>query len=554
MSKISAAYSMLFLFCGLALLSLYAISQTTTDNGNATHTLEANHIQVDQRPSKSPRTRPPIHNTQKPVTATIKALSPKHAQDLCQDIDVRTQRRKLVAYEDIVDTNTHADRGAKWMTGRVFFADVLDELFDYEAAESSIDPELESVWPSSLKYTINRDRARDLKWRPGSMPTIGVSLQPREFWVVAGRGARVDVLEDVYVASDTAHVYKAGCLPPDAQRLVRTLIPKTRVQPQPQPQPQPQDSHSHNRRFTSFNMTLEPDDEIYVLMAQGKWSQEYFHFWTETLLHWLSLPSQLRSHPGVRVLLDARPSYVLPGLEMVGIPAARIAALPTAAGPICTTATATAAHHAHHADHTPAARRMLVLPTFPICGNPSLPQMRLLRVWLGIGSLSPRRDAVAAEWLGIPTPPQLAATQPQAGDSKDNTRRLALVLDRKGTTRDVRNAAAMAEALSRHLGDGWRVELFNVAPLDDARRIWRDASLVVAHHGAGLVNMMFARGPAIVEIHDPGYMNGCYAFMAHVLGFPYRGLRGSMHSYDVSKVLSAVDVVLTHKYPLPPDA
>jgi capsular polysaccharide biosynthesis protein len=62
--------------------------------------------------------------------------------------------------------------------------------------------------------------------------------------------------------------------------------------------------------------------------------------------------------------------------------------------------------------------------------------------------------------------------------------------------------------------------------LHEQIRLFADAKVIVAPHGAGLTNMLFAREAVIVEIINPAYFNLCYYRLANVLGHTYWYLLG----------------------------
>lgn len=56
-------------------------------------------------------------------------------------------------------------------------------------------------------------------------------------------------------------------------------------------------------------------------------------------------------------------------------------------------------------------------------------------------------------------------------------------------------------------------------------RVFQEAAVVVATHGAGLANLVWcAPGTRVVEIFSPRYFNDCYAALASSLGLRYRPL------------------------------
>ncbi len=100
-----------------------------------------------------------------------------------------------------------------------------------------------------------------------------------------------------------------------------------------------------------------------------------------------------------------------------------------------------------------------------------------------------------------------------------------------------------------------RLEAFHVVPYQLSRlsfadqvRLFAQAELVIAPHGAGLVNMIFGQRPAIVEIYTPAFVPG-YFIIAQSLGFPYAGVRGQDCDghlvVDPEAVIQRVEELLT---------
>lgn len=63
-------------------------------------------------------------------------------------------------------------------------------------------------------------------------------------------------------------------------------------------------------------------------------------------------------------------------------------------------------------------------------------------------------------------------------------------------------------------------------PFDEQVRRFREADLVVAPHGAGLSNIVWARDAELLEIFPCSWFNDCYARITRSLGFEYNYLRG----------------------------
>jgi hypothetical protein len=51
--------------------------------------------------------------------------------------------------------------------------------------------------------------------------------------------------------------------------------------------------------------------------------------------------------------------------------------------------------------------------------------------------------------------------------------------------------------------------------------LFADAEIVVAPHGAGLANMLFARDATAIEIHEPDNINTCFYNLIDATGHDY---------------------------------
>lgn len=126
------------------------------------------------------------------------------------------------------------------------------------------------------------------------------------------------------------------------------------------------------------------------------------------------------------------------------------------------------------------------------------------------GRTSPR----ACRWLAQRC---LGAIVPGAGDG------LNLYVSRRlASTRRILNEDSLwaaLEPLNFH-----RVCLEELSFAQQVQLFHR-ARLVVAPHGSGLANMIFAVGVSIVEIFGDDYINPCFYSLAGGLGFDYIGLR-----------------------------
>ncbi len=95
-----------------------------------------------------------------------------------------------------------------------------------------------------------------------------------------------------------------------------------------------------------------------------------------------------------------------------------------------------------------------------------------------------------------------------------------LYIDRRGSDqRRLVNEAAVVEALARRGFTSVRLERH---PLADQIALFAHARMIVAPHGAGLTNLLFAQpGCRVVELLMDGYMNWCFRRLAAVAGIAY---------------------------------
>ena len=56
--------------------------------------------------------------------------------------------------------------------------------------------------------------------------------------------------------------------------------------------------------------------------------------------------------------------------------------------------------------------------------------------------------------------------------------------------------------------------------------------MIIAPHGAGLVNMIFSHRPAVLEFYTPDFIPG-YFIVARSLGFAYAALKSTPNGVDL---------------------
>ncbi|KAK2153760.1 hypothetical protein LSH36_287g03033 [Paralvinella palmiformis] len=105
-----------------------------------------------------------------------------------------------------------------------------------------------------------------------------------------------------------------------------------------------------------------------------------------------------------------------------------------------------------------------------------------------------------------------------------------LVLIRRSRSRSFTQQAKISEKLQVVAEEyGLKFYLFKDNPvpeMDEVRREFNKAAIVVAPHGAGLSNMLFCRPDTVVleVICNPPHTNMCYTRLAHLLGLRYYAL------------------------------
>jgi hypothetical protein len=129
---------------------------------------------------------------------------------------------------------------------------------------------------------------------------------------------------------------------------------------------------------------------------------------------------------------------------------------------------------------------------------------------------NPKINPLSVEWLRSRFAPLFAT----------DAARLRLYVSRsRAGQRKVVNEDDLLPVLQRH---GFQVIHTEDLDLAEQVRAFSQAEMVAGPHGAGLVNMVFAReGCKVVELCHPFYAGQyIYYLLASTLGFPYRGVMG----------------------------
>jgi capsular polysaccharide biosynthesis protein len=100
-----------------------------------------------------------------------------------------------------------------------------------------------------------------------------------------------------------------------------------------------------------------------------------------------------------------------------------------------------------------------------------------------------------------------------------NRRRRLYLTRRGGRARAVTNEAELQPALSAR---GFEMVRADRLSFDEQVRLFADAAVVVAPHGAALTNLLWSPpGVRILELFEPGTLRRCYWSLAHHLGHSY---------------------------------
>jgi hypothetical protein len=103
------------------------------------------------------------------------------------------------------------------------------------------------------------------------------------------------------------------------------------------------------------------------------------------------------------------------------------------------------------------------------------------------------------------------------GDRAPGFRRLFISRSRAAHRRIV-NEDELVEALRPY---GFEVVAPETLTLREQVLLFADAEIVVAPHGAGLANLLFARDASVVEIHEPDNINTCFYNLIEAVGHDY---------------------------------
>lgn len=208
--------------------------------------------------------------------------------------------------------------------------------------------------------------------------------------------------------------------------------------------------------------------EWVALTGQG--AQGYFH-WMLDILPRLSLVEQVSLRPCGYLLPHDVPRVALESLSRLGISDQRIQLVTPA-------------------DH-------IRCDCLVVASNPSVP-----------GNPPPW----AIEFLRTRVADMEPARQPRE-------RKKFVVSREHASCRRILNVAALMDALAPH---GFSLLRLEDLALADQIKLFREASHIVAPHGAGLVNVAFCcEGTKLLELFGDDYVNACFLALADVAGVDY---------------------------------
>lgn len=106
------------------------------------------------------------------------------------------------------------------------------------------------------------------------------------------------------------------------------------------------------------------------------------------------------------------------------------------------------------------------------------------------------------------------------------------------------NQAVIEQELSRQ---GFEIVYLEDLPIPDQIRLFRDADLIVANHGAGLANLIWSlQKPRVIELFSPIYLNDCYARLAQDRAREYQFMiatRESQNGWGKIKIDQLVSIL-----------
>jgi hypothetical protein len=146
------------------------------------------------------------------------------------------------------------------------------------------------------------------------------------------------------------------------------------------------------------------------------------------------------------------------------------------------------------------------------------------------------RDPYALQWLR-----REVLDTVEDDDSIETPSKLLISRERDATVRRITNWDAVESALAAR---GFETVVLTELSFVEQKRLFRGADVVVATHGAGLTELVYAEDAAVVELFG-SYVVPAYYEMAQAMGHRYGCLVcepvGDDLSVDVSELLNAID-------------
>jgi len=248
--------------------------------------------------------------------------------------------------------------------------------------------------------------------------------------------------------------------------------------------------------------TVQPDvpDTVpvydHVVTIATKWADKTWHFPMEVLVGLAALPNDMWSNEDTVLHVGALTPWVLEWLRIVGVPKRRVA-----------TGTLVA--------------KVLMAPEMARCGSPLGPHIRWLRLNV-------------AKQLGTLNGPMQS--------------RRSLVLVKRTKSRRLRNFEAVnqtVQASSNKLGlSVYLHDDSNMPKLQEQLARFAEASVVVAQHGAGLLNLIaVASDTIVVEFIDAARPNVCYARLSVMQGNSYHAVAYFRRRVDIRMLKMVLSLV-----------
>ncbi|MBD0338129.1 MAG: glycosyltransferase family 61 protein [Thermoleophilia bacterium] len=200
-----------------------------------------------------------------------------------------------------------------------------------------------------------------------------------------------------------------------------------------------------------------------------------------------------------------------------------------------------------------AALRLVGLGDVPLIGPAAPTRLHHESLdLLGVTRWTPYRDGAAPDVLVWPRPVASTGHPPRwaclwlreqlAGGARPRGNGRLYISRRDAASRRVANEDEVLALLRREGFEAVQPERLSVA---EQARLFAGADVVVAPHGAGNANVLFSDGATLIEIFEPGLVNGCYYTLSQALGHPYWYLMGGrVGSSDIHVPLDRLERVL----------